>query len=553
MKNKLSKISLGVWALLVLNNSYAIEFESENWKGSFNSTLTVGGGKRLDDPSCSLIGTAPCPSDPSANPEYYQWGSADNGNLNYKKGDWFSLYLKGSHELLLKHDSGLKFFARGVWRNDIGANKTANPETPLSDEAQNQIVRNAEMLDYWVSKDFTINDRGARVRLGNQVISWGESLYYTGGISTNAFDIQKLLMPGTQMKEAFLPTKSVSVSGAFSDNLNAEAYYQFEWRRNRMPPVGSYFSTNDLYDVGRLDANAPYGYGKPTDVTPKDGGEYGVSLKWSPENTQVNFGFFAANYHDKNPVAISESGITTQWVFPRDRQMYGVTSSFPIGNWAIGTELSYRPNDAVTLSPCSTDPSLALTSLSLSGCAQYKDMEKYQASVTALLQLQKSEHSLVLNALGADTAFLTIEAGYVHYPGMVNETIKNADGSYQVAQAGYLLGLDPNFNMTRVGTSDSWGYTIDFNWTYDGKLIPGWQLTPGITYTHSVKGDTPNAMAQFLEGTKSINLYLLLNQNPTKWQYGVNYTTWFGGNNDDVTRQYYKDRSFFGFFGSYTF
>jgi hypothetical protein len=94
---------------------------------------------------------------------------------------------------------------------------------------------------------------------------------------------------------------------------------------------------------------------------------------------------------------------------------------------------------------------------------------------------------------------------------------------------------------------------VDFNWTYDGKLISGWQVTPGVTFSHSVKGDTPNYSAQFLEGNKSANFYILFAQNPTKWQGGINLTTYFGGKNDVVVRQYFKDRAFIGGFVSYNF
>ena len=604
MNNKIFGVLAFVVALVGVDCAHGVEFKNDQFGGSFNSTVTVGGGRRSDNPSCSIVGdSAACGG--AANPE--QWSAGDDGNLNYHKGDWFTLYLKGTHELLLKNDSGLKFFTRVTWKKDFKADDTRR--TDLSDDAKEQIVNNVELLDLWVSKDFSLGERNGRVRLGQQVISWGEALYLTGGVSTNVFDVQKLLVPGTQLKEAFLPVQALSLSSSLSDTLNVEGYYQFKWRRSRVPPVGSYFSTADYYDKGRgpiaysgtnPNVTAPDQYSTPgaprlmsqdqavlaiygagnfgipilPDKTPKDGGQFGLSLKWAPEGTQTNFGFFAVNYHDQLPVLANASTFNgtlgadipaLQWTFLENRQMYGLTSSFPLGNWAIGTELSYRPKDAVTLSGCygaggPLDVVANPAPIDPASCKLYKDMHKYQASVTALLQLQKSENPFVLNALAADSAFLTIEAAVTRYPGVVNGRIRQTiDGVEvdQVAQAGYLLGLDrsdPNHPIAaRVGTATSWGYVLDFNWTYDGRPFPGWQLTPGITFTHSVKGDTPNISAQFLEGNKSANLYLLLNQNPTAWQFGINYTTYFGGKNDAVDRQVFKDRDFFGFFASYNF
>ena len=60
---------------------------------------------------------------------------------------------------------------------------------------------------------FQVGEQQARVRVGNQVVSWGESLFLPGGInSTNAMDIMRLSQPGTQLKEVFLPAPIVSVA-----------------------------------------------------------------------------------------------------------------------------------------------------------------------------------------------------------------------------------------------------------------------------------------------------------------------------------------------------
>ena len=41
--------------------------------------------------------------------------------------------------------------------------------------------------------------------------------------------------------------------------------------------------------------------------------------------------------------ATSGSGFAYHYL--EDRKMLGVSANFPLGNWAIGTELSYRPHD----------------------------------------------------------------------------------------------------------------------------------------------------------------------------------------------------------------
>lgn len=590
-KMRAAMLAAGICSTLGTGRVLAVEFKNDYFEGSFNSTVGVAAGMRAKNPSCGLVG------DPNycASAATDQWAAADNGNLNYRKHDLFTLAIKGSHELLLKNDAGLKFFTRGIWKEDFRADHTAR--TDLSGDARKQIVHNAELLDFWASKDFQIGEQNARVRLGNQVISWGESLYYIGGISNNVLDYQKLLVPGTQMKEAFLPVPAISLSSSLGDTLSGEAFYQFRWRRSRIAPVGSYFSASDIYNKGRqpisysgqnfnvfgpdanaltgrrslneadalaaMGANGDFAIPINADKTPRNGGQYGMSLKWAPEGTQLNLGLYANRYHDQFPVLDVVGGTNYLWRFLEDRTTYGATANFPVGNWAVGVELSYRPKDAVTLSGCytpggPTDVNVNPNPNPTGDCPAYMDSKKYQASVTGLYQMHKSENPAILGLLGADTAFFTGEAAVSHYPGVRSQIVRDVNGVQvlQVPAAGYFTALDRSgaYPITAgIGTPTSWGYTLDFNWTYDGSVISGWQVTPGVTFSHAVKGDTPNYSAQFLEGNKSVNLYVLFNQNPTKWQLGANFTSYFGGKNDVVKRQYLGDRNFIGAFANYTF
>ena len=77
-------------------------------------------------------------------------------------------------------------------------------------------------------------------------------------------------------------------------------------------------------------------------------------------------------------------------------------------------------------------------------------------------------------------------------------------------------------------------------------MIPGWQVTPGVTFSDALYGYTPTFTANYMQGAKSVNVYLLFNQNPTVWQAGINFTAFFGGHN--TVGQPYADRNFVGMF-----
>lgn len=534
----------------------AFTFESENVSGSFDSSLTLGVGIRAKSPGCdTVIGTfsggaaQPTPGGaPSGCLDALSFYN-DQGNLNYKKGDAFTTYLKGTHELLLKMPENWKFFGRVNWLADIAATHSSGYLSgggnglSYPGDAASELRFKARLLDFWVSKEFQMSGEQARMRVGNQVISWGESLFLPGGINqTNAMDIMRLSQPGTQLKEVLLPAPIASLATGLGNGFNVEAYAQAAWNKSYFPPVGSYWSTATL-------GNGADGYGAfatPTPNNPKNSGQFGVALRYQPQGTQANFGLYAMRYHDKAPVvsyANPLAGTGGQYSYLEGRTLFGVSTNFALGDWAIGAELSYRPRDAVSLHPLgqnATDNGFCLA-----GGKCYVDEKKYQMHLTGLLSMTPGDYGGILNFLGADTATLLAEAVAVRYP-----NLKSSYDGVPVAAGywgwGFLTASDVGFGSgpVSVGDKNSWGYNLDFSWTYDGKLIPGWQVTPEIYYFQAVKGRTPNAMALFMEGAKSANFIVTFTQNPAKWAFAVNYAKFWGGSS--VLDQPLRGRDFFG-------
>jgi hypothetical protein len=520
--------------------AHAVTFENEYVSGSFDSTLSVGLGVRTKAPSCGLVlqgasgSGAPdgCLSPTSA--------LGDQGDLNYGKGDAFTTYLKGNHELLLKLPENIRFMARVNYIEDVAASNTTgytSTTTPasmregLATDARRDLKFKGRVLDLWVSKSFQIQDQTARVRVGNQVINWGESLFMPGGInSTNALDIMRLSQPGTQLKEAVLPAPMVSVASGIGKGLNAEAYVQTNWNRSYFAPSGSYWSVVNGLGQGH-DA---YGY---ADVKPKGGAQWGASLRYQPEGTSLNLGLYAEQFNDKTPnfsLNINNTG-QVGWTYAKERQLYGVSANFPVGDWAVGTELSYRPKDAVALNA------------NASGCASqngncWVDEQRYQWHLTGLLSLTPSgSGSGLLSLLNANAATLLAEAVVIRYP-----SLQRAYGGDPISAGGWGWGqeTDAAGAPVAVGTKNSSGVSVDFSWTYDGTLIPGWQVVPEIYYFRALSGRTPNASAQFMQGASSANFTVSFIQNPATWQFAINYAAFWGGSS--VFDQPYRDRNFVG-------
>ena len=580
---KMSILAAAV-SLLCGGNAQAFQFQwGDAVRGNLDMQLTLGAGMRLSKQSSELVG------DPGRVPGANTAASSngDDGNLNYDQHDLYTTYLKFTPELLLKFPDNYKFMARATALYDFKADDTRR--TDLSESAKEQVARDIQLLDLWVSKDMNIGDQRARIRLGNQVVSWGESLFAIGGInSTNSLDFQKLSIPGTQLKEAVLPAPIVSVASGLGHGVNVEAYYQFYWNKNRLPPVGTYFSVADILGKGRqplfidVDDTSPgfFNFGgldpaaDPTqaftfplaivgDKRPKNSGQYGIAIHYKPQGISLDVGLYYMNYHDKMPVlnALAD-GASVQWEYLENRKMFGVSANFPVGNWAVGWELSYRPKDAIALTVC-YGPGGPLDGISNGvvgiDCPMWKDEKRYQMHLTGLLSLTPGDHGWFLDLVNADTGTFLGEAVWIHYPGVgpdkrYTRTI-NGVPVMQAAAAGYAFWTGPPIvqdigqgplpynTIAAVGDENSYGYTVDFSLTYDSKIIKGWTVLPGATFFHAVKGYTPTLTANYLEGAKSVNFYLLFNQNaPTKWQAGLNYINFFGRN------QLLADRDFIGGF-----
>lgn len=601
-------------AATMLDNTlaHALDYKIGNVAVSINTTATWGFGIRTGDPSCQLVGD-PNASGCGGNVNTQAWSAADNGNLNYRGGQAFSNYAKLTTEILVKDpDLGLTVLARGGYLYDFAAADT--DRTKLNNSAKEQVAYPGSLLDLWVGKDFQIGDRSWRARIGNQVINWGESLFLFGGINaTNAIDYQRSLVPGTQIKEYVLPAPMLNVAGSIIPGLNTEAYYQFDWNKTQYPPVGSYWSFTDSFGNGIRDpvtfstsnfnvfgpdaggiagarglrrigvgqqftlnnqlvaGQIPGAVGAPIllDRNPPQEGQFGVSLHYKPPGSVIDFGLYALNYHDKSPVATTvrdtaaSAGIAYQYSYRSNRQLYGISTNFPLGDWAVGAELSYRPRDAVTLGGCFTpgqplDGNVNFNPLPSGNCPLWADKQKYEVHVTGLLQLSPSDYPMIMHPLHADTGFLSIELVGTEYPGVDSKGMSRTIDGVQVVQlpdAAYVNWLNnvgkPNATPEGVGTAFSAGAIIDFNWTYDASLIPGFQVTPGVTYFRALTGDTPTFTANYLQNAQSLNFYVLFSKNPGTWQGGLNFSYYFGGS--QPSEQFYSDRSFVGGFVSYNF
>jgi hypothetical protein len=584
-------------------------------RGTWTTDLTLGGGYRLKNASCALVGD-PTMLGCGGRADTQLWSNGDDGNLNYRRNRFYSLYGGVASELLLRSpDNGYKFMIRATGLYDGAADSTER--TQLSSQARSQIVHNVRLYDLWLEKKLDLGDQSGHVRVGNQVINWGESYFLPYGINaTNAIDYQKASTPGQQLKQIILPAPMLSLASSLTSTVSAEAYYQFRWNKNLFPPVGSFWSASDVfgradgyrqlvfdnaqpnYNVGGLDPaalarlagqdpkqaavyqqyasqlysnnNGAYdlaSFGYPVrDIEPdKRGHQYGMRLAYRPDGMDLNLGAYYMRYTDKSPVFTFRAADATL-TYLDNRDLFGLSANFPLGDWAIGGELTYRPRDAIALTGCfgpggaldaTTNPARDANGNNVD-CPAYRDNKKWQLTVNAQYNMTPSTTPLV-GWLNASAGYFLAEAAWIRYPGVAaSDRYYSTQAGVPVMQgpaAGGLYWYDrsnPANTLTATqGTANSLGAAVYASVTYDGNLISGWQVTPSIYHQQAISGYTPSATAAlWMSGVKATTLGLTFAQNPLEWQAGINFVKYWGGT---TTSNPYRDRDSIGFFVTRTF
>jgi len=277
-----------------------------------DSTVSIGGSYRLDDPHPSLYGL------PKGGLQYSV--NADEGNLNYEEG-WSSLAVKMTNELLIEGDN-LGFFFRTSAFYDYENKDNDRAYKPLSERALANVGSDFDILDAYFYYQTYWGDMPVDFRFGNQVISWGESTYIQNGInSVNPIDVSKIRIPGAELREALTPVPIASLSLGLTEFISLDAFYQMKWEETVIDPPGTYFSTNDFVGedgkyvwlgFGALPETYPVGFiPRGQDAYAGDDGQFGLAMRiYAPDLNDTEFGLYYMRYNSRLPV-LSASTPTT--------------------------------------------------------------------------------------------------------------------------------------------------------------------------------------------------------------------------------------------------
>ncbi|AZD10421.1 Type V secretory pathway, adhesin AidA [Pseudomonas chlororaphis] len=449
--------------------AFGVSFNIGEIEGQFDSSLSLGASWSTQSPNKNLIGVN--------NGGHGLSQTSDDGHANFKSGETFSKIFKGIHDLELKYgDTGV--FVRGKYWYDFELKDESREFKDISDSNRKEGAKSSggQILDAFVYHNYSIAEQPGSVRLGKQVVSWGESTFIGGGInSINPIDVSAFRRPGAEIKEGLIPVNMFYVSQSLTDNLSAEAFYQIEWDQTVVDNCGTFFSQPDIIADGCTDnlrvlnkrstipsiALGPLAAAgvdvneegvlvrRGPDRDARDSGQWGVSFKYMYEPLDTEFGAYFMNYHSRAPIfsatgapqsvfdrvaalppafralgPLVVAGSSEYFVeYPEDIRLYGLSFSttLPTGT-AWSGEISYRPNAPVQLN--STDILFAgvrplggtLANASLLDGSPGQDLHGYRRK--EITQLQTTFTHFFDQVMGASRLTLVGEVGLTYVGGL---------------------------------------------------------------------------------------------------------------------------------------
>ncbi|ALN18016.1 DUF1302 domain-containing protein [Ectopseudomonas mendocina] len=471
---RLAKLPLAVsLASTLAAPAFGVTFNIGEIEGQFDSQLSIGASWSTEKADKDLIG-------------YNNGGrglsmTSDDSRMNFKRGETFSKIFKGVHDLELKYgDTGV--FVRGKYWYDFELKDESRPFKDISDSNRKQGAQSsgAEILDAFIYHNYAIGNQPGSVRLGKQVVNWGESTFIGGGVnSVNPIDVAAFRRPGAEIKEGLIPVNMFYVAQSLTDNLSMEAFYQLEWDQTVVDNCGTFFSQPDVVADGcdknlALLAGSTFLSANPAaiptlnalgvevneegvivqrgaDRDAKDSGQWGVAFRYLFEPLDTEFGFYFMNYHSRAPIFSATAGSQALYdlantgafgaltplviagnskyfiEYPEDIRLYGLSFSttLPTGT-AWSGEISYRPNAPVQLNttdilyagltPLSPAISPAYPNASILQGTPGQDLHGYNRK--EITQLQTTFTHFFDQVMGASRLTLVGEIGWTHVGGL---------------------------------------------------------------------------------------------------------------------------------------
>ncbi|MCA0243664.1 MAG: DUF1302 domain-containing protein [Proteobacteria bacterium] len=388
-----------------------------------------------------------------------------------------------------------------------------------------------EFLDAFVFAAGDVGGMAATLRLGRHTINWGEALLGGGAIHGISYgqapldQAKALATPGIEAKELYRPLNQVSGQIQVTPTLSLAAQYYLEWKSYRFPEAGSYLGFSDALLDGGEAILLPVGgttrlVTRAADVKPKDRGDWGLAMRWSPEWLDGTAGLYYRKFSDKVPQQATlrptaSPPIPQQYLlmYGSDIEMLGLSLTRQIAGISVGVDLNHRRN--MPLVSGGVNLVTATTALPQPGQTLGARGNTWHAVVNAIGSLPSTP---LYNA-----ASWNAELTWSHWSKVTSDPYNVFKGS-----ATYAANAA---NIDRV-TKDAVGIAIGFTPTWY-QVFPGADLALPVSASIGVDGNS----AVSLGGNKGAGSYAigLALDVQSRYRFDLKYVDYFGSFNTNAT------------------
>lgn len=529
-KTRLLKVAFcGLAGLAASASAFELQFDDPNWTGFIDTTVTASAA--MATKSAPLHARTPS----GRNNVFSEAGDVYSAPLSFitdlgiRRGDWGLFTRFGySYDFAVMDNANKCTNCGGDFVNNRTPDGSLNG---IPDGARNE-YNVFTLYDLFIYGDLELSGHLASLRIGKQVVNWGESSIMGGGISSviNPSDLVKLTTPGTEIKETLLPQEMVYFNYGISEFTSVEAYYVWNWRRSEFIPVGTFFSPFDFLGQGfNPDLSVPGVEKRGTDKASR-GGQWGLAMHhvfsslndvdmgvyWARSHAQQPY--LQANFDPSGPAVIPGLFTSYHEVFAEDQDTYAISFAGEVGSTGVQfqTEVNMRENFWDTRE-CENFFGLAGI-LGAIGAAPFPTSWTPNYPDTGGVPGCENENNDVYTWLGsllfsggsglfgADsyTYLFDWQLQWVEDQdrGDLTDKVSISGPTSPIAHgAERSPGVD---QLDRLVTDFSWGYTALVSFTYND-LFANINVTPRLVWVHNVEGYEPFNTGALIENQRTVN------------------------------------------------
>jgi hypothetical protein len=248
------------------------------------------------------------------------------------------------------------------------------PTDKLSDDhfEAEQKFDGVYLLDAYIYGSLDVGGSDVQLRLGNQVINWGESLFIPGVNQFNPIDVPAARRAGAEVKEILLPVWAAYANWGFGFG-SVEAFYQLQWNNTSVDGCETYWATGgsivsvspgscDSFTTFNNNATAVPGTATPLvpqfgsavwgqangyyvplarGQEPQDSGQFGIAFRFPVDMIDTEIGLYAMNIHSRTPIASMRTGTGFNELTPQEKAVLGALGLL---NGSAATATAYANN-----------------------------------------------------------------------------------------------------------------------------------------------------------------------------------------------------------------